>query len=228
MKNKWLMLCSAAALALVLTACGSTGEGNEDPPITQPTETPATDVEVADDGDKEVIEEAPSAQSTDKDDKANDQTSDVPEEATLTESDEQEFSIYLLPDFTLTSEEPGRDIVYSEADEAIFMRIETTIDEEGAYDFFKENVIATLEASSNGEEPVELTDSALLPSSDGIENVKGYAVDAETGKVTGIVFKRDNLIVKLTIFDSPQSNKTSKFLQMGETVTYSEKTVSIQ
>lgn len=224
------MLCTAAALALVLTACGSTDDGKEETPI-EPTETPAQEVEGVDSEDKEAIEEdLPSAgtQTGDEDGRNSEKATDLPREATLTESDEQEFSMYLLPNFKLTSEEPGRDIVYSEADDAIFMRIETTISEEGTYDFFKENVIATLEASSNGKEPVELTDSALLPSGDGIENVKAYKVDAETGQVMGIVFERDNLTIKLTIFDSPEANKRSDFLQMGETVTYAEKTISIQ
>lgn len=224
MKNKWLMLCTAAALALVLTACGTTDEGKEEAPI-EPTETPATEVEGVDSSDKEAIEEELPA---DGDEKNNEEATDLPPEATLTESDEQEFSMYLLPDFKLTSEEPGRDIVYSEADDAIFMRIETIISEEGTYDFFKENVIATLVASSNDKEPVELTDSALLPSGDGIENVKAYTVDTETGPVTGIVFERNNIIIKLTIFDSAEANKTADLLQMGETVTYAEKTISIQ
>ena len=42
----------------------------------------------------------------------NDGENDKSIEAELTESDEQDYSLYVLPLYKLTSEEPGRDILY--------------------------------------------------------------------------------------------------------------------
>ena len=139
-------------------------------------------------------------------------------EAGLTESDEQDYSLYVLPLYKLTSEEPGRDILYVDEKDSIFMRIETMTAEEEAYDYAVENMIAVLEASSEGATPEELTDSSSLPSGEGIEDVKGYSVNSETGPISGLVFKKDGLVVKLTIFDSLKAEHYEAFLRMAETI----------
>ena len=89
--------------------------------------------------------------------------------------------MYVLPGYKLTSEEPGRDSLYSESDDSVFMRIETVPKEEGAYDYLAENMLTLLDAASDGDVPVELSEASSLPSGDGITNVKAYSVNAETG-----------------------------------------------
>ena len=77
---------------------------------------------------------------------------------------------------------------------------------------------AVLEASSGGVEPTEVTETASMPSGEGIENVKVLSVQAESGPVTGIIFERGEMVVRLTIFDSPKEEYFENFLRMGETI----------
>ena len=56
-------------------------------------------------------------------------------DAVLTESDAQQFAMEVLPGYTLTSEEPGRDSLYADENPAAFMRIETQPAEDGTYDY---------------------------------------------------------------------------------------------
>lgn len=213
MKSKWNLLFASAAIALLLSACG-TDQSNG-----APNDTPdgAT-------GNVEEVENGSSVENGGED--VEEPTTDVPEEkeddvlkdAVPTESDEQNYTISVLPNYTLTSEEPGKDSLLADDNETVFMRIETAPKEEGTYDYFSENLTAILEASSGGVAPTEVTDTALIPSGEGIENAKVFSVQAESGPVTGIVFERDNMVVRLTIFDSSKEEHFNEFLKMGETI----------
>lgn len=211
MKSKWNLLFASAAFALLLSACG-TDKTNETPQETT-------------DGSSVGVEEVDNGSSVDTDDEdaekpatVDQEENDVLKDAVQTDSDAQDYTISVLPNYTLTSEEPGRDSLLVNDNESVFMRIETAPNEEGTYDYFNENVIEILEASSGGVAPTEVTDTALIPTGTGIENAKVYSVQAESGPVTGIVFERDNMIVRLTIFDSPKEEYISDFLHMGETI----------
>ena len=139
-------------------------------------------------------------------------------DAVLTESDEQGYAISVLPDYTLTSEEPGKDSLLAVNNEAVFMRIETMAKEDSTYDYLAENMVAVLEASGDGSAPIEVTHEKSIPAGDGIENAKVLEVKAETASITGIIFERDNMIVRLTIYDSPKEEYFEQFLRMGETI----------
>lgn len=149
----------------------------------------------------------------------NDGENNKSKEAELTDSDEQDYSVYVLPLYKLTSEEPGRDSLYFNDDTgSIFMRIETMVTEDGTYDYALENTLVLLEASGDSEAPKEITDIASLPSGENIKNAKGYIVNTETGPVSGFVFEKQGIVVKLTIFDSPESKHFEAFLRMAETI----------
>lgn len=234
MKKRWLTIFTMLGLMFVLTACTSensitdTDEGNNNNSDTVETDENEGNLEndedsasenIASDEDGADSEDAENDESKDNGEAANEQEEFL-NAAQLIESDEQDYSIYLLPEYTLTSEEPGRDSLYLDEDGSIFMRIETMLAEDGTYDYLLENMQAILEASSsNGAAPEQLNDGASLPSGESIENVKAYSVDSETGPVTGIIFERDGMIVRLTMFDSLEANYFDQFLAMGETVT---------
>lgn len=213
MKSKWNLLYAAIATALLLTACGTdTSNENPDsntngakPPV---EETDKSSVDEQDSTDT-VVSETPEASAN--------QSAGM-EEATLTDSDAQNYKIAVLPSYTLTSEEPGKDSLFSEEDGSYFMRIETVANEEGTYDYLVENMIAVLEATSEGSTPTEVTDETAIPSGDGIEHVKVLATQTANGPVTGIVFERGTIIVRLTIFDSPKEEHFLNFLHMSETI----------
>lgn len=214
MKSKWNLLLAALAASLVLTACGTSPEAEKDstngsPDIVEETdkgtvdEKELTDTEETDDADKSAT----------ADDKEN-----IMKDAKLTESDEQDYAISVLPDYTLTSEEPGKDSLMATGNESVFMRIETSPKEDGTYDYLLENMTASLEASGNGATPSELTDEASIPTGEGIVNAKVFSVKAETATVTGIIFERGEMVVKLTVYDSPEEEHFERFLRMGETI----------
>jgi len=241
MKNKLRLLYLISALALALSACGTTDAEKseptpeEDTPVTEvnenevtdnsPTETeePVEEDEVVSGTEDSTIDkdttetEAGTDTATGSQNETETET-DITAETTLVESDEQAFSMQVLPNYKLTSEEPGRDILYLESDDTVFMRIETMEAEEGTYDYLAENMLVVLEASSNGDKPTEVTNTELLPLNNALEDVQAYQVNTSDGTVTGILFKKDNLIIRLTIFDSTQSEHFNNFVQMGETV----------
>src|SRR4051794_23927823 len=117
MKSKWKLLYAAIATALLLSACG-TDNGNENPDGKR-------------NGSTNPVEETDKGTGEEQD--APDKQDDGMKEATLTASDAQDFSIAVLPQYTLTSEEPGKDSLFSNADGSHFMRIETRVKEEGTY-----------------------------------------------------------------------------------------------
>lgn len=152
----------------------------------------------------------------------NDGENEKEKEAQLTKSDEQDYSVYVLPTYELTSEEPGRDSLYFGGDGSLFMRIETIVAEEDTYANALENTVALLEASSDDGTPEEITDTALFPSNEGITNPKGYSLHLDAVSLSGWVFERDGIVVKLTIFDTPQNQHYEAFLRMAETIMKTE------
>lgn len=241
MKKRWLSIYAMMAMILVLAAC--TNENNiKDSDEGNSGTTDPVEIEENDDNNEDALEEDEGLSEEDEtsddastdeesnsdtelnhDEESTDGTDDFLNEAKQVDSDEQDYSIYLLPNYTLTSEEPGRDSLYLDEDGTIFMRIETMLAEEGTYDYLLENMLTSLAASgSETTEPVQLKDEVSLPSGESIENAQAYTVDSETGPVTGMMFERDGMIVRLTIFDSPDAEHFNNFLSMGETVTQTQ------
>ncbi len=212
MKSKWNLLLASIATALLLSACG-TDTANEKPEEDTDSSTGVVE-EVENDTTDENETEDPA---TDVDESTNNEE-DVLKDAVQTKSDAQDYSIAVLPNYTLTSEEPGKDSLLADDNDAVFMRIETVQKEEGTYAYLEENMAAVLEASSGGVEPTEVTETASMPSGEGIENVKVLSVQAESGPVTGVIFERGEMVVRLTIFDSPKEEYFENFLRMGETI----------
>lgn len=228
MKKKWNLLYVAIATVLLLAACGTSDTDNgakDNEGNGTATEGPSTNDSVVEDNkgeevdkeeDKEEESSEPETEKEDSTESTND-NDDLLTDAIQTKSDEQDYSIQLLPTYKLTSEEPGRDILYVKDNDSVFMRIETMDEEEGNYEYAVENTIVVLEASSGGSTPDKLVDTEL-PKGDALEDAEGYSVTAESAPVTGIVFKKDGMVVKLTIFDTPNADHIDEFLRMAETI----------
>lgn len=205
MKSRWKLLYAAIATTLLLTACGTSPD--------EDVESKNGSTEVVEDVEKDTVT---GEKETDTE-VANNQEN-IMKNAELTESDEQGYAISVLPDYTLTSEEPGKDSLIPENNEAVFMRIETVAKENGTYDHLAENMIAVLEASGDGSAPIEVIDEKSIPTAKGIENAKVLTIKAETASITGIIFERDNMVIRLTIYDSPKEEYFEQFLRMSETI----------
>lgn len=217
MKTKWKLVYAAVATALLLSACGTAKTGSENPDGNTSGAAGLEDTEkdiVSDDNSNETEGNRPDSIVLNY----KEGTTDKSAEAILTASDEQDYSIYVLPQYKLTSEEPGKDVLYLDKDGSIFMRIETMSFDEDTYTNAVENIQATLEASSDGVTPDVITESSSLPTGNDISDVQAFKVQTDTTAVTGIVFERGGLIVKLTIFDTAEENHSEQFLRMGETI----------
>lgn len=213
MKFNWKMVCTGFAAAILLTACGidnaeqqDEANPNESEQVVDETNGSSTDGASTDTGSN--------SDSAGEDDSAADEMAD----AVLTKSDAQSYSMKVLPGFTLTSEEPGRDSLYADDNPEAFMRIETQSNEDGTYAYLVENMQEVLKAASDGEELEELTDVYTELEDKGIKNAKAFKVDSETGPVTGVVFEKDGMVVRLTIFDNIDEQYKADFLSMGETI----------
>jgi len=213
MKSRWSLLYAAIATTLLLTACGT----STDTDIDQESTNGSTGVVENEDKDTVTVpeENEPEQEVEPKVDESQD---DIMKDAKLTDSDEQSYTISVLPDYSLVSEEPGKDSLISANNEAVFMRIETVVKEDSTYDYLAENMISVLEASGDGSAPIEVNDEKSIPTAEGIENAKVLAIKAETASITGIIFERDNMVVRLTIYDSPKEEYFEQFLRMAETI----------
>lgn len=230
MTKRWLSIYVLMAMILVLGACTNENTNKENDEGSSNTTEPV-DIEENDDNHEDGLEEdegLPEEDDTSAEVDENnndgeeivDETDNFLNEAVQVDSDEQDYSIHLLPTYTLTSEEPGKDSLYLDEDGTVFMRIETMIAEDGTYDYLLENMLTTLAASgSETTEPAQLEEDASLPSGESIENVQAYTVNSDTGPVTGVIFEKDGMVVRLTIFDSPDAEHFDNFLSMGETIT---------
>jgi hypothetical protein len=205
MKSRWSLLYAAIATTLLLTACGTSPNEDKEGTNGSTGATEEVDKGTVSEGEKPGTEVAESQEN-------------IMKNAELTESDEQGYTISVLPDYTLTSEEPGKDSLLSVKNEAVFMRIETVTKEDGTYDYLAKNMIAVLEASGDGSAPIEVLDEKSIPIGEGIENAKVLTLKAETASITGIIFERDNMVVRLTIYDSPKEEYFEQYLRMAETI----------
>lgn len=142
---------------------------------------------------------------------------DVEKKATATESQsvDQGYKLNQLPGFTLSQEEPGKDIYVSNDDADIFMRIETVSASDTSYD----NVKTSLKEYMNAVgDTIPLSAEELAVFKDA-KNVEGYVVDFDTEKVVGVVIEKDGLLVKLTIHDNDTQDLTAAMFAMAATIT---------
>lgn len=211
MKNK-KMLYTVLSASLLLVACGSDTDEDDQAPVEDTSQTEDTDTNV-ESGDDATTDESAEDEATDAEDAST--TLEGTEETT---SDEQEYKIQVLPDYELTSEEPGRDVLMVQDNAELFMQIETMQAAEVNYESVIENMTTALAASSDDSSPVELTDESQLPKDTALENVKAFQVVSAVGPVTGLLFQHDDMLVKVIMYDDNDERHYEDFLNMAETI----------
>ncbi|WP_442599291.1 hypothetical protein [Neobacillus sp. D3-1R] len=131
--------------------------------------------------------------------------------AFLKYSDNQNYSIYVLPDFELAAEEPYKDILYVSKNDSIFMRIELLPDDVD-WNLVKEETSSQLKAVSQTiktQTPVDdefFKDTIILEAANEEDIVTSYLVNNE------------DLQMKLTIFNKKQEDYRDALLQMAKTI----------
>ena len=225
MSKKLFFAASVLALSGLMAACGSdesteetngTATTNTEQNETTTSEETATEEdaeetteETAEETD-ESAEEEPAEESTEAQEE-----NPAASEGTPAVSESQAYEIHLLPGYELTAEEPNKDVVYSSENDELFMRVENFKPEEADFAFADDSIQQTLKASN---EDAELTELPTFEDSE-FTNSAVYEIPTDNGKVTGAVFEKEGLIVKLTIFDLTDAGVTEEFLNMGKTIT---------
>jgi hypothetical protein len=132
------------------------------------------------------------------------------ETAFLTNSDNQNFSLYVLPEYELNAEEPGKDILTLKGREDVFMRIEL-LPKDTDWTAIEENTLAQLKAVS---------DSVQTVTEPGLTVGNGTVQEAASGdeRVTAVLIKDDKTPVRLTIFTAKDADHRQAFIEMGKTI----------
>lgn len=203
----WKVAFTSTALILLLSACGTSDETD--------SATPEETEEVA--GDQEASEDT-----TDEQTETGEDTGEAAEEPEAAEpigerveSDNQPFSLELVEGYSLTAEEPNRDVVYFNENDATFMRIETISKEEGDRTQLVDTLKQTIQASDSAGSLMEISSPTKLPT---VNMPVGYEMDVEGGQVSGYVFETELHFVRATIYDVSDAMKTGEFIQMLSTL----------
>ncbi|MEO4054298.1 hypothetical protein [Solibacillus sp. CAU 1738] len=131
-------------------------------------------------------------------------------------SSQQDYTINLLDGYTLTAEEPGRDMVLNNENNAVSMRIETFKKAEVVYEELlnntKDSVLAI--APEGQYKEMDLTNVEIGKQ---ISNIHTFHVELEAETVSTVLYEANNKFIRLTIFDD-ESDLTDAFLKMGLTI----------
>lgn len=201
--KKIYTLLSILLLTILLAACG-TDAANESVDPVSPTPN---------DNTENIDEETQAEGETD--------SITLPKEeleGTQTESETQNYVITVIDGFELTAEEPNKDLLFNQENDLQSMRIETFSTDDATIDDITKNLVDTLQASNDNGTVEEITDQNLIPTNDSIEHINAYQIDTPDGKVMGYTFEREGLLVKLTVFDTPETQAVQKFVQMASTI----------
>ncbi|UOE56933.1 hypothetical protein LIT38_08305 [Bacillus sp. CMF12] len=133
------------------------------------------------------------------------------ETAFLKHSDNQNYSIYVLPAYELTAEEPNKDVLYLSENDQVFMRIEL-LPNDADWNMIEENTKAQLEAVSENVQTSE------APSDNFYKDATVMKAEGNGEKVSAYLVKNEDLSLKLTLFNKEEADHEDAFLQMAKTI----------
>lgn len=213
LKVKRLIVFLSVSLTIIfMSACGST---TNDP---EQSEEPQTENEVNElDEESEMKDDdeiVPKNDEGSEEDKKEPQPNSLENDdsATLTKSDNQDFSLYLLDGYELTGEEPRKDVLYFKDEDHYFTRIELLpVDHnlDDATDTIKAQLEAVSPDVTKGEAPAGhdwLNDATIYTSHNNEDRVNAYLIP------------KDKFLLKLTIFTDVDDDHVDPFLRMAETI----------
>lgn len=130
--------------------------------------------------------------------------------AFLTTSDNQHFTMFVLPEYELSAEEPMKDVLLLSGKEEVFMRIEI-LPADINWDETEENVKAQLGSVSESVETLNAGEFSLS---------NGSILEAKNGNdvVTSVLIKDKSNPVRLTLFTTKDEDHRDAFIKMGTTI----------
>jgi len=228
MQKMFFSLSALLLTAVLVAGCTSDKTEESDTQKNEPSNTPTEQQQqqpATEDKAVDESQETPASNETNKDNtdtsakteqevKYKQKGEDKTENATESKSVDQGYKMQQLPGFTLSPEEPGKDMLVSNENSEVFMRIETVDASQSSYDDAKTSMQDHMNAVGA---PVALSSEELAAFKD-VKSVEGYVVDFDTEKVVGVVFEKDGLITKLTIHDNDELDLTDAMLKMASTI----------
>ena len=220
-------------LILLLTACGTSN--NQEIPAENDKNTEQTsdtndqpDALEIEEGNNSEASPVPNEQTTNKEKaESKTRTSEQPisytlngetkkEAAQLTKSDNQNFSIYVLPRFELTAEEPYKDLLFVSENDSNSMRIEI-LPADTDVESLKANTMAQLQVVN---ETVQIIDP---PNDEMLQDAIIMEASNNNGEiVTAYLINQKESIIKLTLFTKEQTDYRDSFIQMAKTIQIEE------
>ncbi|MFJ3389825.1 MULTISPECIES: hypothetical protein [unclassified Lysinibacillus] len=228
MQKKLFSVPALLLTAVLVVGCNTSETKDSDAQKNEPSNTP-TEQQQPSSKDTTVDEsqETPASNETNKDNKDNTTKKeqevkyvqkgvDKTEKATESKSADQDYKIHQLPGFTLSQEEPGKDMLVSNDNADVFMRIESIDASQTKYEDAKTSMQDYMNAVG---EPSNLSSEDLAAFKD-IKNIEGYVVHfkEDKEKVIGVVFEKDGLITKLIIHDNDELDLADAMLKMAATI----------
>jgi hypothetical protein len=126
-------------------------------------------------------------------------------------NDNQHYSMYVLPEYELTAEEPNKDVLFWSNDDSVFMRIEL-LPADIDWSMMEENTKAQLTAVGPEVKDAEIPDDPFF------ENAWGMETKSGTETVTAYLIKNEKQPLKLTLFTKDNADHKDAFLEMGKTI----------
>lgn len=133
------------------------------------------------------------------------------ETAFLKYNDNQNYSMYVLPEYELTGEEPNKDVLYWTNDDSVFMRIEL-LPADIDWAMMEENTKAQLSAVGPDVKDAEIPEDPFF------ENAWAMETKSGSESVTSYLIKNEKQPIKLTLFTKDNADHKNAFLEMGKTI----------
>lgn len=130
------------------------------------------------------------------------------------------YTISHLKDYTLTEEEPGKDMLFYNENDALSMRVEVFNQADASFDALNKATQQSMAAiaPNNTYESFDLASYLAAAKRTDIKASAGYLVPYESDKVTAIVYEMEDKFVVLTIFDDYITGITDAFITAGFTI----------
>lgn len=204
--KRFIFILLASLLLNFMTACGSSPNEVESQNDQDVDETAEPDLKESSDDPK-----LDNVRSKIKNIIVNDRSAKK-QKAILTESDNQNYALYLLDNYELTGEEPRKDVLYFKENDQFFMRIEL-LQKSQKMDEAIDTIKAQLEAVSSN-----VTEMEAPAGHDWLNNAVIYSSNHNKDQVNAYLVPRDDFLLKLTIFTNIEEDHVEPFLTMAETI----------
>lgn len=212
MKKKLQLFISVTLLMFLLAACGTTNGQNTEPDQT----TADSEKEIENVEDEETTENGAQDEETNQPENKIEYTSKgevYTHETAVVE--EENYTIQILEGYELTKEEPGKEVLFLQDNDAISMRIEVFPKNASSYDHLVKSTEEWM-AAINEYKPLDITEAVNKHPE--ITNSVAFITTIENDEVVGIVYEKNNILVRLSAFDQKDYDLKDALIKMGLTI----------